>query len=130
MSYSYRDYEHFVISSLNIVLVKVYKNCTSRRGANIPTMNRLLRAADYHLVHADIIVIDLGGNDLDDLDIDDEILCEMLFALLHNIREVNNTCVIVMLQLLHRTKLRLKHIDVYNHQVDRANAILKLCLQN
>jgi hypothetical protein len=45
-------------------------------------MNRLLRSADYNLTQADIIVTDLGGNDLDDLDSDEGILCEMLFALI------------------------------------------------
>lgn len=57
-------------------------------------------------------VIDLGGNDLDDLDID-EIMCEMLLALLHNIREVNNMCVI-----MHTIELSLKGTETYNHQVD------------
>lgn len=60
-------------------------SCMSRRGATIPRMNQLLHSADSQLAHADAAVIDLGGNDLDDLEIGDEISCEILFALLHNI---------------------------------------------
>lgn len=47
-------------------------SCISRRGATIPKMNQLSHSADCQLLQVDVVVIDLDGNDLDNLDITEQ----------------------------------------------------------
>lgn len=138
--------EHWLRSSknpfgLNLALDCVLK-CKFLSGITIPVLNRLINRSKSTISNVELILLDIGGNDLTEQECDEHVLFEMIFALVRNIRAINSYCTIVVFQLLHRRHLQKKvmclkqrklngvccnadSVSLYNSKVDSVNKLIK-----
>ena len=111
-------------------------------GYTIPSLNKALLHSHDKVARANIIIVDIGGNDLTDNTSDEFILHEMMLALIRHIRFANSFATIIVFQLLHRLHLSNRSIctlrrrrfgvccsneftSKYNKHVDVVNIMLK-----
>ncbi len=111
-------------------------------GYTIPSLYKALLHAHDKVERANIIILDIGGNDLTDYACDEFILHEMMLALIRHIRSVNSFATLIVFQLLHRLHLNNRSIctlrrrrfgvccsneftSKYNKRVDAVNIMLK-----
>jgi hypothetical protein len=78
---------------------------------------------------ADIIIIDLAGNDLDDGNTDHSTLFHRLSSFVDEIRCVAPSATIVCLQLLRRLRCRSKSVNLYNDHVTKVNRMMRARVQ-
>ena len=81
----------------------------------IPSLYKALLYAHDKVVRANIIILDIGGNDLTDNTCDEFILHEMMLALIRHIRSVNSFATLIVFQLLHRLHSSNKSINFLLH---------------
>ena len=109
----------------NFGIDRIYKySWLTYPGETIRSCKNLILQSPL-LASADIIFIDIAGNDLDDHSVDEKTLIYTLISFVKEIRLFSPNASIVCLQLLKRFSCRVKDIDLYNEQVIRINKYLR-----